>query len=191
MKSLLSTTVLAGVLAAAPAASRADEALHLRAFAVDLNSGVRTGTVDLVVERWSTPEEIEKLHTTLVEKGGAGLLPVLQKIRPRCGYASVGGGIGWDIYSCREIPLPGGGRRILLATDRPVGFWEARDGGRSRDYEFSLAEIRLGSNGKGEGKAIPAAKLTWDQASRTLEIENYQREPLRLTDVTLVEPKKK
>lgn len=56
----------------------------------------------------------------------------------------------------REIPLPGGGGEISLATDRPVSFWEARNPGRSMDYEFSLAEIRLPAEGKGEGKAIRA-----------------------------------
>jgi hypothetical protein len=58
------------------------------------------------------------------------------------------------------------------------------------DYQFSLAEIRLPRSGKGEGKAIPYAQLTFNKETKTLEIENYQREPVRLNEVTVVEPKK-
>ena len=67
--------------------------------------------------------------------------------------------------------------------------WEARNQGRSMDYQFSLAEIRLGPNGKGEGKAISAAKLMFNKEANTLEIENYEREPVRLNEVTTVDSK--
>jgi len=97
--------------------------------------------------------------------------------------------LGWDIYYARETSQPDGSRRIVLASDRPVSFWEARNAGRSTDYEFSLAEIRIGADGKGEGKAIPAAKLSLDK-DKTLEIENFQREPVRLNEIRIVAPRK-
>ena len=81
-----------------------------------------------------------------------------------------------------------GTRKIVIGTDRPMSFFEARNNPRSRDYEFTLAEIRLPKDGKGkgQGKAIPAAKLTWDKEKNTLEIENYQREPVRLNEIVIV-----
>ena len=175
---------------ASSAFAKEAEILRLRAFAVDLNSGARTGTVDIVIERWSTPEEAESLRTVFLERGDDKLLSALQKIRPRCGYVRTSTSMGWDIYFARETPLPGGGRKIDLATDRPVSMWEARNQGRSMDYQFSLAEIHLGADGKGEGKAIPYAQLTFNKETKTLEIENYQREPVRLNDVTVVDQKK-
>jgi hypothetical protein len=57
------------------------------------------------------------------------------------------------------------------------------------DYQFSLAEIRLGADGKGQGKAITAAKLTFNKETNTLEIENYEREPVRLNEVAVVDSK--
>ena len=39
--------------------------------------------------------------------------------------------------------LTEGGRRIVLATDRPIGFWEARNMGHSMDYPFTPIEVRL------------------------------------------------
>ena len=177
-------------LAASRAVAKEVELLRLRAFAVDLNNGTRTGTIDIVIERWSTPEEASNLKAVFLEKGQDKLLSTLQKVKPRCGFARTSTSLGWDIYFARETDLPGGGKKIVLGSDRPVGMWEARNQGRSMDYEFSLAEIRLPATGKGEGKAIPRAKLTLNKEG-VLEIENYEREPVRLNEVTVVEPKKK
>ena len=177
-------------LAASTAVAKEVEILRLRAFAVDLNNGARTGTIDIVIERWSTPEEASNLKAVFLEKGQDKLLSTLQKVKPRCGFARTSTSLGWDIYFARESDLPGGGKKIVLGSDRPVGMWEARNQGRSMDYEFSLAEIRLPATGKGEGKAIPRAKLTLNKEG-VLEIENYEREPVRLNEVTVVEPKKK
>jgi hypothetical protein len=54
------------------------------------------------------------------------------------------------------------------------------------DYQFSLAEIRLPKEGRGQGKAIRYAQLTFNKDTNTLEIENYQREPVRLNEVSVV-----
>lgn len=195
--STLVSLCLAAALVVPMAASRASakdepEVLRLSANTVDLNNGVRTASIDIVIERWSTPEETSKLKAVLVETGDdKKLLSAVQSIKPRCGFARTSDSVGWDIQFAKETPLPDGGRKIVLATDRPVGLWEARNSGRSMDYQFSLAEIRLPATGKGEGKAIRHAQLSFNKEKDTLEIENYQREPVRLTNVQVVEPKKK
>jgi hypothetical protein len=178
-------------LAASQAFAAEEPILRLQAYAVDLNNRVKTNSIDIVIERWSTPDETANLQAVLVEKGGDKLLAALQKVKPRCGWVRTSTSLGWDIYFAREVPLPDGGRKISLASDRPVGFWELRNSARSKDYEFSLAEIRLPASGKGEGKAIKAAMVTYNKETRTLEIDNYQREPVRLNEVKVVEPKKK
>ena len=172
----------------APAPAAADDAvLRLRAFAMNLNNNTRTNTVDIVIERWSTPAEIDTLRGILIEHGGGDkLLSAVQKIKPRCGYARTSNSLGWDIQFARETEMADGTRKIVLATDRPMSFWEARNNPRSADYEFTLAELRLPKQGKGQGKAIPAAKLSYDKEKNTLEIENYQREPVRLNEITIV-----
>jgi hypothetical protein len=178
-------------LAAAPAAAKEPELLRLRANAIDLNNRVRTNTIDIVIERWSTEEETASLKAVLVEQGGEKLLGALQRVKPRCGYVRTSTSLGWDIYFAREVELPGGGRKISLGSDRPISFWEASNNPRSKDYEFSLAEIHIGADGKGEGKAIKAAMVSFDKERNTLEIENYQREPVRLSQVQVLTPKPK
>jgi hypothetical protein len=178
-------------LLASTASAKEEEILRLRAFAINMNNGARTGTIDIVIERWSTPEETASLKATFIEQGDEKLLSALQKVKPRCGFARTSNSLGWDIYFARETSLPDGGRKINLATDRPVGMWEARNSGRSMDYQFSLAEIRLPATGKGQGKAIPRAKLTFNPKTETMEIENWENEPVRLNEITVIEPKEK
>jgi hypothetical protein len=161
--------------------------LRLRAFAVNLNSPGRasTGTLDINIERWSTPEEAARLRDILAEKGEGALLEALQKL-PRVGSIQRTGQLGWDIHFAQQIPASNGSRRIVIATDRPMSFWEAANRPRSADYAFTLAEIRLGPDGKGEGKLVPAAKIDYNKETNTLEIENYNTEPVRLTQVEVV-----
>jgi hypothetical protein len=166
------------------------ELLRLRAFAVNMNNSVSNRMIHIVIERWSTPEERSSLKAVFVENGADKLLSALQRVKPRCGYVRSSNSLGWDIWYARETPLPDGGRKIALATDRPVGMWEAVNAGRSTDYQFSLAEVRLPAKGKGQGKAIPAAKLTLDKDGG-LEIENYQAQPVRLNEITVDVPKEK
>jgi hypothetical protein len=181
-------TVLSFLLAAIglSAHARADDKalLRLRAFAVNLSgpAPTRTGTLDITIERWSTPAEAAKLRDVLTEKGADALLETLQKM-PRTGSIQRTGRLGWDIHFAQQVVAADGSRRIVLATDRPMSFWEAANQPRSVDYAFTLAEIRLGADGKGEGKLVPAAKIDYDKESNTLEIENYNTEPTRLTQV--------
>ncbi len=160
---------------------------RMNAFAVNL-SGIgraRPQTLQIVIERWSTDEERKKLLDTLVEKGGDKLYDVVQDIKPRAGFIRTTTSLGWDIQYARETPTPSGGRRILFATDRPMSFREMRENTRSTDYDFIVCEIRLGPDGKGEGKLAVGTKVTYDRGKNQIELENYGQEPVRLTQVTV------
>jgi hypothetical protein len=142
-------------------------------------------TLDIAIERWTSDTEFAKLKDTLVEKGGASLLNELQNVKPRVGYIRrTGGGIGWDLrYACKS-EQSAGGYRVVFATDRPMSFAERSTNPRSAQYEFLVGEIRIGSDGKGEGKLVPMASVEYDEESRSIHIENFATEPVRLTQVT-------
>jgi|SRR5215813_1454732 len=182
---LLALAVLA--LSAPPAARAADPVLRLNAFAVNMSGFGRTSTqtLDITIERWTTDEERKRLLDTLIEKNSDKLLDALQKIKPRAGYIRTTTSLGWDIQYARMMDLPSGGKRIIFGTDRPMGFYEVRNNTRSADYEYMLCEIRLGPDGKGEGKLATAAKISYDKELGKVEIENYGIEPVRLTQVTV------
>ncbi len=175
------------LLSAATAETQDKAVLRLRAFAVNMSGVGRASstTLDIVFERWSSDEERKKLLDTLVEKDDEALLSALERIKPRVGYIRTPKSLGWDIQYARMQETPSGGKRIVFATDRPMGFYEVRNNLRSADYEFMVCEIRLGPKGEGEGRLSTATKVQFDRQKRTIELENYGIEPVRLTNVTV------
>lgn len=157
------------------------------AFAINMNSGPKTATVDIAIERWSTDEERQALLSILVEekdkyKANQSLLEALQKM-PKAGYIRTPNSLGWDIRYARHNPLPEGGRQIVVWTDRPIGFWEARNQGRSMDYPFTVLELRLNKEDKGEGKMLSGTQIYIDPKTKNLVLENYAQQPVRLNEI--------
>jgi hypothetical protein len=122
------------------------------------------------------------LMSVLMDKGADKLLDVLQDM-PRMGYFRAPGNLGWDIHFARKLPLPDGGERVVLVTDRRIGFWEAANQPRSIDYPFTVIELRLNRDGEGEGKMSLATKIIPDKENKIVTLENYETQPVLLTNV--------
>ena len=154
------------------------------ALAVNMSNVGRSGagTIEIAVDRWSTDAERDRLLTTLMEKGADKLLDVLRDMR-RVGYIRSPNSLGYDLHYARRTPLPDGGERVVLATDRPVGFWEAVNRPRSIDYPFTIIELHLNADGEGEGKLSLATKIMADKESKTIVLEDYANQPVLLTSV--------
>jgi hypothetical protein len=169
------------------------EKLDITAFAVNMSNIGTGGTavVEIRIDSWSTPEERAHLITTMIEKNANALLEELQKT-PSRGRFSIPGLRGPDPHQLRlghnlhytwQTPQPDGGRRIVIATDRYIGFAEARNQPRTIDYPFTLFEIRVDKNGEGQGKLAAATKISFDKKKNAIELENYSSEPVRLNNV--------
>ena len=136
--------------------------------------------VEITVNRYTTDEARDRLMATFRENGASGLLKALQS-EPPVGTIRAPGSLSYDLRYARQLPGEEGGRRIVLATDRPVGFAEAANNSRTMDYPFTLVELRLDKDGHGEGKLSVATKLTLND--NVLVIEDYADQPVMLTDV--------
>ena len=178
---------LASAATVAQGAERSKPIETFTCFAVSLGTG-KAGVVDITINRWSTDEEREMLLTTLQEFRQHKLLAALEKIRPPVGYMRTPNSIGYDLYYARNNPQPDGSRKVVMATNRRVSFREAANDTRSMQYQFTLIEIRIDKNGKGEGKLVPAAKVSWDTKTKKIEIENYAALPVDLVNVTAKKP---
>ncbi len=139
--------------------------------------------INININRWSTDAERESLLTTLQEFGQDQLLDALMKIRPPVGYMRTPNSMGYDLYYARRQDNPDGSYRVVAATNRRVAFGEAANNTRSMQYQFTLIEMHVGSDNKGEGKMVPAAKVSWDKDAKKLEIENYNALPVDLINV--------
>jgi hypothetical protein len=151
------------------------------AFAVNMSGrGPSTATVDITIERWTTDAERAKLLATLQADGPKALLSALQNM-PRAGNIRTPDRIGYDLRYARQNPGEDGGRQIVVVTDRPIGFWEARNQPRTIDYPFTLAELRLNKENRGEGKLSIATKITI--RNDNLVLENYDIQPVQLNEI--------
>ncbi len=169
--------------------------LRISAWAVNM-SNIATGTnaqMDISVTRWTTPDERKTLIGTFMESGQDPLLRALQRM-PDHGRMRIPGWqgadphqvrLGWTLRYAWNTQLPDGGQQIILATDRFIGFWEARDRPRTMDYPFTFFEIRIDKNGEGEGRMSVATKLSFNKETNTVVLENYSSEPVRLNRVRI------
>lgn len=150
----------------------------------------RSTTLQINITRWTTDQEREKLFAILVEKGQEDLVEALRK-EEETGFMRVTGAAGGmrnpfpseRLRYAREFDLGEGKRRIVLATDRYISFYEARNQPRYRDYDMSLLVMDVDAEGNGEGQLAMGVKLSVDMEKKTLVIENFGTEPVRLTKI--------
>jgi hypothetical protein len=170
-----------GTLAAGPVVGQTrGDPTRYTAVAMDLDRGM-TSRLELVVNRWSSETERKQLMTTMLEKGADALLETLQQ-QPKVGYIQVNSGLGWDLHFAWQEPAEDGGQRVVLATDRPMSFWETANQPRSADYPFTVIELHL-KDGQGEGTLSFATKIIPNKAQNLVVLENFDQQRTRLTQV--------
>jgi hypothetical protein len=179
----VAAAILAGFSTGPTAAQSGDTPVRYSANAVNMNPtrAVAT-TVEIVVNRWSTDGERDRLQTTLVEQGEDKLLKALQDL-PKVGYLRTPDSLAYDLHYARRIVGAGGAERVVLLTDRYIQFWEEANAARTLDYPFMVIELRFDSAGHGEGKLTVATKITWDGEKKQITLEDYEAQPVRLTNV--------
>jgi len=168
-----------------PAVQTADSHERYTALAVNMGSAPvrwKDLTVEMVVERWSTDAERDKLLGVAFNKGSDTLLDTLQHM-PKVGYIKTPDSIGYDLHFAQKSPGEDGGEHVTLATDRPIGFWEATNRPRTIEYPFTVVELRIRPDGQGEGKMSLFAKIIPDKRKKTIVLENYGTGPVVLQAV--------
>ncbi len=176
----------AAVLFAGPVlAQNAPQKEEFTAFAIStgMARGSASSIVQITIDKWSTEADQQLMLDTLKAKGEMALLDVLQKM-PKVGVIRLPNSLGYDLhYAWQVSDESGGGRRIYIATDRPLRFREVTTEARSFFYPFTLIEIHLNKDNKGEGKMSVATKITMSKNGQTIELENYGPLPVLLEDV--------
>jgi len=178
-RTLIPAAALAAVLGTTQTGAQTAE--RFTAAAINPNRGAASN-IEIVINRWSTDGERDKLMSAMLEKGPDKLLETLQGL-PRVGYLRTPETTGWDIHFARQIPGRDGGQRVTLITDRRIEFWEAVNRPRSIDYPFTVVELRLNADGEGEGKMSLATKIIADKEANLITLENYDLQPVMLTKV--------
>ena len=142
--------------------------------------GSGAGTVLIRIDRWSTEAERTRLVNTLQEKGSRALLDELQDARP-VGTIRTPDSLAYDLRYAHQAKGADGGRQIVIATDRPIGFWEAANSSRTLDYPFTVIQMQFAAEGKGKGTLSYATRIR--AYGKVIELENFSTAPIMLTEI--------
>jgi hypothetical protein len=147
-----------------------------------VNNEIATGagTVMLHISRWSTEKERTHLIETLQKKGADKLLEELQDMRS-VGTIRTPDSLAYDLRYAHQRPAADGGRQIVLATDRPIGFWESVRQPRTIQYPFTVIQMQIGTDGQGKGTLSYATRII--ARDDVVELENYATQPVMLTEI--------
>jgi hypothetical protein len=136
--------------------------------------------VDITINRWSSDAERQRLVEVLQAKGPGALLETLRDI-PEVGTIRTPDSLGYPLHYAHQTAGEDGGRRVVIATDRPIGFWEAANQPRTIDYPFTVIQMQLGPDGTGEGRMSIATRII--AHDNIVELENYATQPVMLKQV--------
>jgi hypothetical protein len=138
----------------------------------------------LTLERWTTDVEAQQYLSALASGGQDGLMKAISK--NNLGFIAATGQTRRDLLIVREAQIEGK-RRVVVAFERWVGFFEARGGYRSLDHPFSIMEIFFDEKGKGSGTFIGLAQVKLERDKKTeqmkLELENFGSFPAKVMGV--------
>ncbi len=152
----------------------------------------RTASLDINITRWTTDEEREMLFGELVDYGQRALVSALRNqeetgwIRTT-GPAQAGRTTRFSserLRYARQIVAEDGSRRIVLALDRPISLYEAVRRPRWRDHDITFLVMDLDAEGSGDGQLSIGVQLAFKYETKTLVIENFGTEPVRLTRIS-------
>jgi len=154
-----------------------------------VNNNIASGMdrVQIRVTRWSSVDERDRLAKTLLSRGPEQLLKDLMQIQP-VGTIRTPDTLAYDLHYAYQRPAEDGGREIVLATDRPMSFWEVRNQPRSVDYPFTIIQMKLNRDGEGKGTLSYATKVRVVN-DNTIELENFGSTPVMLTEVRAERPR--
>ena len=108
------------------------------------------------------------------------LLDELRDQRPT-GTIRTPDSLAYDLRFAQQVPTAEGGRRIVLATDRPMGFWEVSRRPPTIDYPFTVIQMEINRDGEGKGTLSYATKIT--AMHNIIELENFATSPVMLTEI--------
>jgi len=144
------------------------------------NLGTAAGRVIMRVNRWSTEAERGQLARALLKSGPDALLEVLRDQRS-VGTIRTPDSLAYDLRYAHQEPGEDGGRVIVLATDRPIGFWEAVNRPRTVDYPFTVIQMQMDRDREGKGTLSLFTKIR--ARGNVIELEDFGSSPVMLTKI--------
>jgi len=195
-------TVLACLVLISPppvTAQVPDGPIRLRASLTTITSSGASATyvLEITLDKYSSEKEKVDLIDNMIKGGQDALLSRMQRI-PFKGLMRIPAWtgpdpnaykVGWGLRYIWREPMPDGGTRLIIGTDRPLRLAEVQEDPASVNFPFTFLEFHLPKTGKGDGRANGATRVVFDKDKRTIQLAQYTAAPILLNEVT-VEAKK-
>jgi len=159
--------------------------------------GEHAGRVDIVIAKWSTDADVQRLSEPLQKADGETLLDMLHDQHPRIGVVLMPGvGVRGarartrtprNILFARDVKTATG-RQVIVITDEHLGLGESRLDARTSTPEFNLIDIRFGPDGTGVLKVVSAADIAYSAKTGLVEVKDFSTRPARVIDVRAQKP---
>jgi hypothetical protein len=141
--------------------------------------GGRTLNLNINIDQYTSDQQAQEYLDILKEEGQDALRKTLEEVT--VGRIAPVATTGTDLSVARVFQTEQG-KVIRLVTPRPIPFFEAYRNPRSMDYPFTIMELRLDQEGKGEGSIMGGAQLRFNKEGQ-LDIESYGNQYARLVNV--------
>jgi hypothetical protein len=120
----------------------------------------QAGRMSIDITRWSTDAERDRVVATITSDGPERVLNALRDA-PRLGTLHWPGGVEYGVHYARRTTRADGGTDVVLLIDRPLWLWWESNP-PSTTYPFTLVQMRLGKDGRGEGHVSLGASVSSD-----------------------------
>lgn len=185
--------LLLAVAAAAPAGAQPD---GMETFRGATTGAVSSEGVELRINvlRWTAEEDRGAVLSLITPAPGgtAGegedLEDALQDLQT-VGFIWTGGSLGYALKYAHRTAASDGGERIVLVTDRPLGRWDRNgpwtgsDGSGPAAAAFTVVELRLDAEDRGEGKMSVDAPIEFNGPAQTVGLADYASAAAHLANV--------
>ena len=144
------------------------------------------------VLRWSSEADrhavVDVLMSPAADEGQDAELSALIELPSFGTLWSGNSGLGYALKYAQRVATPDGGEHLTFVTDRRLGTfsrepWTSTDGPATPVRAFTVIELRLDSNGDGEGKMSVSTDVVFDTKSSTVALGNYDAAPVLLEAV--------
>ena len=148
--------------------------------------------LSIQVLKWSSKEDrervIQAIRSASKEEKPQEDLVKQTGVVSTAGYIWSDGPVGYSVKYAHRAAQPGGGEHIVLVTDRPLGMWGQpgpwKVAGREASLSpFTIVELRVNKNGKGEGKMSLGTSFSVNDAEQTLSLSDYDGAVVTLRNV--------
>lgn len=150
------------------------------------DAGAQASQFVIAIDRYNTDQERDVLATALKQGGYPAFLPALRK-SPLVGHLKAGTqqfDIRYAYQRESTNTATGGGRTIVIVTDKPVFFvgGGAVQAKPREGYEVAVAQFQVDEVGLGQGTMAMAARVK-PGGPAGVEIDDYAEKPVKLSTV--------